>query len=269
MRTLKPSRGIDCHAHVFSAIAAAAAGARYRPAYAASLEAWQALWPAAGITHGVLVQPSFLGTDNAEMLSAIARDPARLRGVAVVDAQVTDGALEQLHAGGVRAIRLNLRGVSDWSPYRTPAWHALFERLHRRGWHVEAYFDPGSATGIAGLLPEAPIAVVLDHFAMPGGDRATLDATFAAVTELSAVRPVWIKFSGPYRLEGGDPQILAERWLDILGPTRLVWGSDWPWTAHEGVTNYARLREALDRWAGARRVPAVLWDNAARLYDFH
>jgi predicted TIM-barrel fold metal-dependent hydrolase len=269
MRPVKPFRGIDAHAHVFSATAAAVAGARYRPAYAASLEAWQGLWPASGITHGVLVQPSFLGTDNSEMLAAIARDPGRLRGVAVVDEHVGDATLHQLHEGGVRAIRLNLRGISDWSPYAMPGWRALFDRLHHRGWHVEAYFDPGRATAIAGLLPEAPIPVVLDHFAMPGGDRGSIDATFAAVKELCSQRPVWLKLSGPYRLEGGDAQMLAERWLETVGPGRLVWGSDWPWTLHEGVTSYARLRDALDRWAGVRRVPAVLWDNAAQLYDFH
>src|SRR4051812_45398239 len=106
-------QGVDCHAHVFSATAPAVAGARYRPSYAARLAAWRALWRPAGITHGVLIQPSFFGTNNTEMLSTIASDPSRLRGVAVVDPSVTQAQLVQLNAGGVRAIRLNARAIAD------------------------------------------------------------------------------------------------------------------------------------------------------------
>jgi predicted TIM-barrel fold metal-dependent hydrolase len=267
MVTAIPSRSVDCHAHVFSANAPAVSGARYRPAHAAPLDAWQDRWRATGITHGVVVQPSFLGTDNTEMLAAIARDPAHLRGVAVVDARIPQATLDALHAGGVRAVRLNLRGVADWSPYRTPEWRALLDRVSRRGWHVEMYFDPGRAVDVAGVLPEAPLAVVLDHFAMPRGKNAAAEATFGAVKALAASRPVWCKLSAPYRLEGGDPQRFAQRLLETLGPDRLVWGSDWPWTNHEQSADYAMLREALDRWVGAQCAAAILWDNAARLYD--
>jgi predicted TIM-barrel fold metal-dependent hydrolase len=75
-------QGVDCHAHVFSATAPPVAGARYRPSYAARLAAWRALWRPAGITHGVLIQPSFFGTNNTEMLATIAptRRAARRRG---------------------------------------------------------------------------------------------------------------------------------------------------------------------------------------------
>ena len=79
MPPAKPVRAVDAHAHVFSATAPAAPGARYRPAYAARLADWRAQWPAAGITHGVLTQLSFFGTDNREMLAAIAGPGASAR----------------------------------------------------------------------------------------------------------------------------------------------------------------------------------------------
>src|SRR5258705_10482764 len=119
-------QGVDCHAHVFSATAPAVAGARYRPSYAARLAAWRALWRHGGITHGVLIQPSFFGTNNAEMLATIASDPSRLRGVAVVDPEIAEAQLARLDAGGVRAIRLNLRGTSDLSTYSAGRWTPLF-----------------------------------------------------------------------------------------------------------------------------------------------
>jgi predicted TIM-barrel fold metal-dependent hydrolase len=177
-------------------------------------------------------------------------------------------ALRRMHAGGVRAIRLNLRGIGDWSQYATPAWAELFVLVHALGWHVEVFVDPGRAPDVVPILAAIPIPVVFDHFGVPGTDQYAIDSTFRAASQLSASRPVWCKLSAPYRLQGGDPLAFAARWLEIVGPERVVWGSDWPWTAHEDSGDYARLRNALDRWVGSARLPAVLWDNAARLYDF-
>jgi predicted TIM-barrel fold metal-dependent hydrolase len=262
-------KGIDAHAHIFSATAPAVAGARYRPNYAARLAAWRAHWRPAGITHGVLVQPSFFGTNNAEMLSTIASDPTRLRGVAVVDPSVTEGMLTRLDAGGIRAIRLNLRGADDYAQYTTTRWSTLFERVRALGWHLEAFVDPGRVGDLVPALAKTEVTLVLDHFGSPGGDQATIEETFAGARNLASQRELWCKLSAPYRLgPEADSQRLAARWLELAGPSRLVWGSDWPWTQHERGKDYQRLREALDRWVGAAYAPAVLWDNAARLYGF-
>src|SRR5512140_1055363 len=137
MPNAKPARGIDCHAHVFTATAPAIPGARYRPAYEAALDAWMAEWRRVDVTHGVLVQPSFFGTDNREMLAAIARAPQRLRGVAVVDDAIDEGELARLDAARVRAIRLNLAGVADYAAFANASWTRLFERVAKLGWHVE------------------------------------------------------------------------------------------------------------------------------------
>src|SRR5215216_5526834 len=118
----RPARGVDCHAHVFSRDAPAIPGARYRPGYAATLTEWQSHWRGAGITHGVLVQPSFFGTDNREMQACLERDPARLRGVAVISPGATASEISRLHEAGVRAIRWNLYGVTDYAPYRATEW---------------------------------------------------------------------------------------------------------------------------------------------------
>lgn len=259
---------IDCHAHVFSAGAPATAGARYRPAYAACLQAWQALWPASGITRGVLVQPSFFGTDNSELVAALAEDRRRLRGVAVVDAGISDSELDRLASAGVRALRWNLKGIPDYGAFATPAWGPLLERVHARGWHLEIHVDAGRLAEIAPALDGTAIALVFDHFGNPGPDARAVGETFRGMAALASNRAVWSKLSGPYRLEGADCGMLAKRWLETVGPTRLVWGSDWPHTNHEGKAVYTRLRQDLDRWVGRERSAAILWDNAARLYRF-
>jgi len=253
---------------VFSATAPAVAGARYRPSYAARLAAWRAHWRPAGITHGVLIQPSFFGTNNAEMLATIASDPSRLRGVAVVDPGIAEAQLARLAAGGVRAIRLNLRGVADLSSYSSENWTPLFARVSELGWHVELFLDAGALPRILPLFAQSNVALMLDHFGSPGETPEAIDATFEAAKTLAAARELWCKFSAPYRLGGVDSTRLAQRWLALIGPARVVWGSDWPWTQHERGVDYQRLREGLDRWAGAAVAPAILWDNAARLYGF-
>ena len=214
------------------------------------------------------MQPSFFGTDNSEALAAVASDPRHLRAVAVVDPGFDDKALARLDAGGVRAIRLNLKSVADYGAYASPTWRTLFERVHALGWHVEVYVDTGRLPEIAPAFLESPIAVVFDHFGNPGAAPAAQDATFAAVSSLARARAVWVKLSAPYRLGGADPAALAARWLDSVGEQSLVWGSDWPWTNHESENNYGRLRDGLDRWVGAARARAIVWDNAARLYGF-
>jgi predicted TIM-barrel fold metal-dependent hydrolase len=259
---------VDCHAHVFSPRAPAVAGARYRPGYSATLARWQASWRRAGITHGVLVQPSFFGTDNAEMVKALARDREHLRGVAVVAPDTDSAELRRLHGAGVRAIRLNLKGADRLAQYGSGAWPALYRRAHALGWHVEIHVDAGRFPEIAPAFEGSGVALVLDHFGTPGADASRWDATFDAVRSLAASREVWCKLSAPYRLEGADPRALAERWLAALGPRQLVWGSDWPFTRFEADNDYAKLRGALDTWLDASVAQAALWDNAARLYLF-
>jgi len=91
----------------------APASSRCRPAYAAGLYDWQAALGSLdgqGDLYGVVVQTSFLGTDNTALLAALQARPDRLRGVAVIDPTITDAQLTALQAAGVRGIRLNLYG---------------------------------------------------------------------------------------------------------------------------------------------------------------
>ena len=261
-------RAVDCHAHVFSATAPAVVGARYRPAYGADVNEWRGLWERTGLTHGVVVQPSFFGSDNREMLDTIASDPQHLRGVAVLDPIVDNATLDRFSSLGVRAVRLNLRGVQDYRAFAAPRWLDLYERVAAIGWHVEVFADLGRLPEIEPAFSGTSIPVVFDHFGSAGAESRSLAATFGAVQRLVATGPVWVKLSAPFRHAAGHPRELAQRWVDAVGPDHLVWGSDWPWTGHEAGRDYATLRAELDEWLDARLVRSILWDNAARLYGF-
>ena len=254
----------DCHFHVFAANEGLA-GARYRPAYAAPLTTWSSLAATSGIARGVLVQTSFMGTDNHALLQTLAQAPDRLRGIAVLDPASGASQVDALHAQGVRGLRLNLVGrdhdVSAW----VAAGHALWEAMQRLGWHLLVHTDIGLLPGVLRQLP-AGLPLVFDHFARPASASAH-DVTVRSVASRAAKAPVHIKLSAPYRLGGVDAAALARLWLAELGANRLLWGSDWPCTNHETHADYPALARSLERWM---EDPALVHQvrvlNPARLY---
>jgi predicted TIM-barrel fold metal-dependent hydrolase len=268
---LSTQTSVDSHFHVFEA-QRAVPGARYSPRYAATLATWREASQAVGVTHGVLVQPSFLGTDNTYLLAQLKQHPDTLRGVAVVAPTVSFGLLEDLNGLGVRGIRLNLAGQSHdmaaWSAAK-PLWDAVL----RLGWHVELHTDAGALPKVLAALPQA-LSVVIDHFGKP--EKASLlDETVVAVQRrstggvLSNVTNVYVKLSAAYRLQAElNPKDLAALWLGELGPLALLWGSDWPCTNFEAKADYPALHGALEDWLGqdAGAVQAARSANPMRLY---
>jgi predicted TIM-barrel fold metal-dependent hydrolase len=261
-------KSVDSHFHVFEA-QRAVPGARYSPSYAASLAVWRQAALAVGVTHGVLVQTSFLGMDNSHLLAHLKQYPDTLRGVAVVAPSASLGELEDLNGPGVRGIRLNLAGQSHdmtaWSAAK-PLWDAIL----RLGWHVELHTDAGALSKVLAALPQA-LPVVIDHFGRP--EKASLrDDTVRAVQRWStsgALPNVHIKLSAAYRLKAElNPMDLAALWLGELGPQALLWGSDWPSTNFEAKADYPALHGALEDWLAhdAGVVQAARSANPQRLY---
>lgn len=253
---------VDTHFHVFHA-GIAVDQARYVPQYDATLKNWQTLAQGVGVTRGVCVQPSFLGTDNSLMLSALDANPEMLRGVAVVAADIHADELKALHASGVRGIRLNLAGVEHNIPEWTRA-ERVWQSLHDLGWHLEVHTDQGALPKVLAQLP-TDMPLVMDHMAKPSEANAR-DATVQALVQRAQQVPTHIKLSGAYRLGGVDAASLAHIWLHELGPQALLWGSDWPCTNHEQLANYPSLLSALESWIGAEQVETVLSHNPQRLY---
>jgi len=269
---------VDCHFHLFDA-GAGTPSARYRPAYAARIEDWLGLLAPLGDPYGVVVQTSFLGTDNTVLLAALRAMPGRLRGVAVVDPDVSDATLADMDAAGVRGIRLNLFGDPHWARIGTAPWRGLFARIAALGWHVEVHTENGQGGAVLAELDTAlghcAAPLVLDHFGRPG-QEGIADPVFEAAARIRQRRDVWVKLSAPYRLPPAmDWKELADKWRGVAGQDRLLLGSDWPWTNHESDDRAAECA-ALFGWAdqasaaadAGARFGALRWRNAASLYGF-
>lgn len=253
---------IDSHFHLFSA-GQACAGARYVPGYDAPFQAWWAAAAAAGVSRGVLVQPSFLGTDNSRLCAELRAHAGRLRGIAVIDPACAPGELRELDACGVRGIRLNLAGVShDLAAWRhaTPVW----DELARLGWHVELHTDAGALPGVLRQLPTG-IPLVVDHMAKPAAASAS-DPTIAMLAQRARTSPVHVKLSGAYRQQGLQARDVAGVLLGELGPRSLLWGSDWPCTNHEALADYPGLLASVFEWVGPQAATRALTGNPEALY---
>ena len=253
---------VDTHFHVFHT-GVALDGARYVPQYAALLTDWMALAHSVGVTRGVCVQPSFLGTDNRLMLNALHKHPEVLRGVAVVAADIHPDELTAMHVSGVRGIRLNLAGIDHNIPEWTRA-ASVWQTLHQLGWHLEVHTDQGALPKVLAQLP-TDVSLVVDHMAKPYEARMR-DASVTALVARAQHAPTFIKLSGAYRLGGVDAASLAHIWLHELGLSALLWGSDWPCTNHEPLAHYPSLLTQLKKWVGADHLDTVLSHNPQRFY---
>jgi predicted TIM-barrel fold metal-dependent hydrolase len=264
---------IDAHAHVFIRGLPLAEQRRHAPDYDATLDAYAGHLMANGISHAVLVQPSFLGTDNSFFLDVVKRYPRRFRGVAVVDCAVTDAELARLDRAGVVGIRLNLIGLPV-PQLSAPDWQRLLARVNALGWHVEVHREALDLHAVIGPLLEQGCTVVVDHFGRPDPRTGPDDPGFHYLLSMAATGRVWVKLSAAYRSAPGDDgaalgTALASRLLDAYTPERLVWGSDWPHTQHQQLVDYDATKRALDQWVpDATQRESILTRSARALYRF-
>src|SRR5919205_1283828 len=111
-----PAGACDCHTHIHGDPAKFPffSGRVYTPETALP-EEMAALHKALHIQRVVIVTPSVYDTDNAATLYGMQARGADARGVAVIDDQTPESALDAMDKAGVRGIRLNLAtsGVTD------------------------------------------------------------------------------------------------------------------------------------------------------------
>lgn len=264
---------VDTHAHVFTRGLTLAGERRYAPDYDASIADYLAMLDRNGMTHGVLIQPSFLGTDNSYMVSALRQEPKRLRGIAVLAPEAEAGTMRDLAGAGVVGLRLNLIGKPD-PDFSSAVWQSHLARVKDLGWQIEVQAEARRLVGLLPPLIEAGVPVVVDHFGRLDPALGIADPGFPQLLAFGPGGRVWVKLSGAYRNGSGEAarrtaQEAAARLRDAFGVKRLVWGSDWPHTQFETKASPAEARRDLDAWvpdAAERRI--VLGDTPLQLFRF-
>ena len=268
-----PAHACDCHMHIYDQRFPAVPGARLLPPDAL-VPAYRQLQKRLGLERTVVVTPSTYGTDNASLLAALEQLGSNARGVAVLDASVSDAELQSLHNAGVRGIRFN-QTLSNITPIAT--LEPLAARIQPLGWHVQLLLKPDDVARCEPTLRRLPVPMVFDHLGRlpPAG----MDhPAFRSIMNLIDCGKAWVKLSGAYlcgpRVGNDYPDAtpLARAYL-AAAPERMVWGSNWPHpSASAGIHEWpddAALLDLLARWTGdPQRFAQILVDNPAVLYDF-
>jgi 2-pyrone-4,6-dicarboxylate lactonase len=276
-RIAVPPLACDCHAHVFGAESRypMIPAALYGPPDAAGADDFRRMLGTLGVERAVLVQPSAYGTDNRAMLDALAEDPVRLRGVAVVPFDVDARTIERLHASGVRGLRCNIVDLKSGAG-RLPReeLRSLARRVKPFGWHLELLLHADEFPDLDRELADFPVDLSFGHLGYEPAASGTQSAGFRALLRLARDGKAWVKLTGPYRLTAQQlPYAEVDSFAHALvdaAPERLLWGSDWPHVmVKSAMPNDGALLDLLGRWipdAALRR--RVLVDNPAALYDF-
>ena len=269
--------GIDGHAHVFVQGLPLAPGRRYAPAYEATLDDYRAMLASRNLSHGVLVQPSFLGTDNHFLLSCLDMRPGQLRGIVMVDPARDIGQIDAWHARGVVGARANLIGA-ELPDFGDVSWGRFLERMVALNWHLEVHIEAARLREIAATLLASGVKVVIDHFGRFDPALGTRDPGFSSMLAMASSGREWVKVSAAYRVSANphDPAAAlaaaADAWPALVrefGVDRLVWGTDWPHTQFEDMQDAGSARAQLSAFVtDPDQLHAVLIDTPSALFHF-
>jgi predicted TIM-barrel fold metal-dependent hydrolase len=267
-----PPGACDAHCHVFGPgdVFPYAPDRAYTPP-GAPFEALQKLHRILGLERAVIVHASCHGSDMAVTLDGIARSGGSMRGVCVVDPEVTEKDFARLHEGGMRGVRFNfvkhLGGMPDMAFFQR-----VLAQVEPLGWHVVLHLDAQDIVPLAPVISAIRIPFVIDHMARVKAKDGVDQPAFAQLQELMKNPLAWVKICGMERISStGAPfrdALPFARALAEQAPDRVLWGTDWP---HPNIAGdmpndgdlLDLLAEAVPDEAARKR---VLVDNPTRLY---
>ena len=271
-RLVAPLGSCDCHLHIFGPRQQypLAPEVAYTPAEA-TVAAYREVARRLGIQRAVVVQPSAYGTDNRCTLDAIAALQPQARGIAVVDASVSDAELERLHAAGVRGLRFSFVVKNALRPELLDRMAA---RIRPLGWHVQLRSTYRDLPGLEASLLRLPVGVCIDHMSSIPPEQPLSHPAWVTLFRLLERGRCWVKLSAPYQLSRMPGPRYADYASQVAAlvkaaPERLVWGTNWPHPLVDDKPDDADLLDSLLEWVRdetARR--AILVENPAKLYGF-
>src|SRR3979411_1159568 len=200
-----PPKACDTHAHVFGPAARVAyADDRMYTPPDAPLAKYLAMLDAVGFDRGVLVQGSAHGRDNSAMLDALARQPDRLRGVAVADETASSETLRRWHELGVRALRFNHFFRDGRLHYRggvpLTAAQTLAPVMAELGWHLQLWIDVKDLPETIPVLKAFRLPVVIDHMGRTDARAGTQTDDFQSLLRALSEGWCWAKLSGAHAI---------------------------------------------------------------------
>ena len=229
-----PKGAVDSHCHVFGPgdEFPYAPQRKYTPCDASKHQLY-ALRDFLGFERNVIVQATCHGADNRALVDALLHSDGKARGVATVNADVSNDELLMLNRAGVRGVRFNfVKRLVEVSPKGELI--EIAQRIKHLGWHVVIYFEAQELTNLYDFFASLPTTVVVDHMGVPDVDKTVDGDEFLLFLKLMSENShIWSKVSCPERLSKLGPPCyedvipFAKKIVESF-PDRVLWGTDWP-----------------------------------------
>jgi len=234
------------------------------------------LFDAAGVDGIVLVQAADTEAETLYMLQ-LAETDHRVRGVVGWIDMEGAAAPDRLAAlarnpllRGIRPMWQDI-GPDDWflRPQQDAAYRAVVE--------LGLVFDALARVRHLPLMPRLverhpDLPIVIDHAAKPEIAAGHFASWRRDMAVMAGFPHVMCKFSGlvTEALPGGPIDAVlpyAEALLELFGPARLIWGSDWPVvTTHQSYATWWDWAHRLTASLGAADQSAIFGGNARAFY---
>jgi 2-pyrone-4,6-dicarboxylate lactonase len=244
---------------------------RFSPPLDATLPTLCGMHDVLGIARGVLVQPTSYGFDHHALMDSLVAAAGRYVGVALINETVSDAALADLHAAGVRGARFNL---VSWlvEPMPVSEVRRQADRVAELGWCTAIHVDTDVLLACGPELAKIEGPVCIDHMAHLAPTTPRYAIGLSALSRLMERPNYWLRLSNADRVST-QPLVYSDmiehiRTVHALAPDRTVWGTDWPHVFYRKtqMVDDKDLVELITEALSDAELKRVLVDNPTRLY---
>jgi len=269
------SNKVDCHVHLFDpARFPYQKSTQYSPQghELATREQLFQLLENYQVNYALLVAPnSAYATDNTCMLDAIAHYPHRLKGIAVVENDISENELLTLKKAGVVGIAFNATFYGTEYYAHT---HSLLALLHQLNMCVQVQVEGEQLDDLLPLLLSSPVTVVIDHCGRPVPTKGVAQPGMKALKQLADTKRAFIKLSGYAKFSSEFPPYqdvhkYIRAIIDTFTPEHCMWASDWPFLRANHRIDYGVMLSIVDQvLTDPHEKNQILYSTANSLFGF-
>ncbi|HEX4301218.1 MAG TPA: amidohydrolase family protein [Rhizomicrobium sp.] len=234
------------------------------------------LLAAARIDKTILVQAAPTDAETQFLLEIAAATPFVAGVVGWSDFEAPDTAMRiaRLCANPkLKGLRPMVQDMADDEWLLRPSLARAFEAMQRGRLRFDALVKPRHLPALAEFLDRYPaLPVVIDHAAKPDIAHAGLDLWASYIRHIAKSSKAVCKLSGLVTEAGtGWSASTLKLYVDVLlesfGPSRLMWGSDWPVLNEAGdYAGWLAAGETLTKHLSSADREAIFGGTAAKFY---
>lgn len=273
-----PAHACDTHTHVFAPLTEfpLPAAASYAPPLAPA-DLHRTMLNTVGIERGIVVQPAPYGLDVTVLIDALQRSEGRLRGIGTATSAMNVVTLDAMQKSGICGLRFTEARMPSGERYRgsvgADQLQLLASRMRELSVHAQLWPSPDGIPELLHALLPLDVPLVIEHMGGIDIRRGVDDPAFQLLLALLREGRLWIKLTVCRRSAAAPDYIDLRPFHDALvraNPSRLLWGSDWPFVRmDERAPNVGQLLDLFGEWTNDPSLrQLILADNPNTLYQF-